>query len=501
MTGVVNRLRMLAEMLPPDQLALVDNHQELRYTDVIARVSRFSEWLKSQQCRTVAFRLENSVDWVTLDLACQETGVVSIPLPGFFSDAQVEACIKASGTDTLILPDSASAESVYPALRSKLDVQAFLPGVRIQAWKLATPRDRAENTMPLGTQKVTFTSGSTGTPKGVCLSLSHQWQIAQSLADRIGIVHPRHLCLLPLSTLLENIAGVYSPLICGGTVLLPDEQMRGMLGSSKIDVNALLGCISSQQPHTMILIPQLLTLLVRAVQKGWQPPKTLRFIAVGGGKVSQQLLKSAHKHGLPVYQGYGLSECGSVVSLNTPFDDPERSVGAVLPHCQVRVEAQEIVVYGASFLGYLGESDSWYPKAVRTGDLGTIQSQHLFVSGRKKNILISSFGRNISPEWVESELLARPLLQQCVVFGDEQPHLGALVSAPEQISDTQISEWIHEVNDSLPDYARVVKWQRVKDGFQDCFTANGKLLRDRVLQRYQPEIQALFSRSRLAISA
>nr|MDC2856527.1 AMP-binding protein [Ningiella sp. W23] len=82
-----------------------------------------------------------------------------------------------------------------------------------------------------GTQKITFTSGSTGEPKGVCLSTQSQMQVAQSLCEQINISKPTHLCLLPLPVLLENIAGIYAPLLSGGCVHLMPLNELGFVGS------------------------------------------------------------------------------------------------------------------------------------------------------------------------------------------------------------------------------------------------------------------------------
>ena len=201
--------------------------------------------------------------------------------------------------------------------------------------------------IPATTQKVTFTSGSTGQPKGVCLSGVAQLQVAQSLVTRINIPAPRHLCLLPLPTLLENIAGVYAPLIAGGEVFIATEAARGFNGSRLESPGLLLSLISKVQPQTLILVPELLQLLIHACGQGWQPPACLQFIAVGGAKVAVDLLQQAAGCGLPVYQGYGLSECCSVVALSdVPALQASKlqlaQVGRVLPHLQVKIVNDEV---------------------------------------------------------------------------------------------------------------------------------------------------------------
>lgn len=490
MNNIVEFLGQTAQAFPTVN-AVEDGQQHLNYQQLAQRVEALGNWLQQQQVACVALHGGNSIDWVIVDLACHAANIVCLPLPLFFTPQQIRSCLEQAGAELLL-----SEELLLPG-QCKLDLDEALPGVvawplpeRFHCWEL--PFNSTEQ-LPEGTKKITFTSGSTGSPKGVCLSRDHQWRVAQSLADAIAIAHPKHLCLLPLSTLLENIAGVYSPLLCGGTVVIPTDAQRGMLGSSNLDSPRLLQCIAEVKPHSMILIPQLLRLLVAACQQGWQAPPSLKFVAVGGGRVDPQLLNNARQLGLPVYEGYGLSECGSVVALNTPTTNYIGAAGKILPHCQVRIEKQEVVVSGACHLGYAGDADSWYPNEVYTGDLGHCDTDWLFIDGRRKHLLISSFGRNISPEWVESVLMSEPLLNQCVVVGDDKPYLCALLSASSIVQDQQIADWIKTANSQLPDYAQIRQWLRLNDKqLLPYMTANGRLQRARLLQAFETQIDTLY---------
>lgn len=354
--------------------------------------------------------------------------------------------------------------------------------------------------LPEGTAKITFTSGSTGAPKGVCLSLEQQIRIAGAIAESVPANAIRHLCVLPLSTLLENVAGVYAPLLKTGEIVIPPLANLGFSGSALTQPERLLHAISQLRPHSMILLPELLLFLVGAVKQGWRPPEELEFLAVGGARVSPLLLQQAEALGLPVYEGYGLSECASVVSLNRPTAAQPGSVGKPLPHVRVSIEEGEVVVSGNPFLGYVGEPASWYPKAINTGDLGYIDDAgFLHLHGRKKNLLISSFGRNISPEWVESELLAGPLIAQAIVVGDAQPYCAALIHARRpDIQDKDIQIWIDSINQRLPDYARVRYWARLEKSLaavSGLLTENGRPRRVAIQAHFADEIASLFASS------
>ena len=237
--------------------------------------------------------------------------------------------------------------------------------------------------------------------------------------------------------------------------------------------------------------------LVSLLEEGWRPPTELRFAAVGGAPVDAELLSRARVLGLPVYEGYGLSETGSVCCLNYPGNERTGSVGRPLGHADIRIEHGEIVVGGNAFLGYVGDRSSWGQQRIATGDLGRqVGHGFVYVEGRRKNLLISSFGRNISPEWIESQLLANPLVAHCVVVGDNRPYCSALIVPAPGADPKQIQRAIDSINRNLPDYARICKWHPVSvsaDASTTLFTENGKPRRAGFAERFAAEIETLYA--------
>ncbi len=491
-TSLLSRLAFLTELVSDDHLALVDAKESLTYAELLKSVAQQAEELTRLSAKVVAFQADNSVAWAVLDLACQAADIVALPLPEFFTAAQTQHCLRASGADLLLhAGDASSVEESLDLCQFGAEPLAFAQPWH--AWRLATVEARSD-ALPPHTQKITFTSGSTGDPKGVCISTEQQWLVAESLADRIGVKAPKHFSMLPLATLLENIAGIYTPLLSGGTVYFASSAERGLSGSSGLNLPALLQCLKVHKPDTLILIPQLLAALVAACEHGWEPP-TMRFVAVGGARVSETLLLHARNLGLPVYEGYGLSECASVVSLNTPEYDKPGSAGKPLDHCEVVIDQGEIKVLGASYLGYLGQPETWQQGAVATGDLGYMDEDGFVqIAGRKKNVLISSFGRNVSPEWVESALCAKPLFSQCVVLGDAKPYLMALVGLPAGISPGVVNQWLEQANAALPDYAQVKAWVALSPSvWRQCMTANGRPRRKLIAEKFSLLLDNLYT--------
>jgi long-chain acyl-CoA synthetase len=214
---------------------------------------------------------------------------------------------------------------------------------------------------------------------------------------------------------------------------------------------------------------------------------SLKFIAVGGGKVAPELLGKAIALDLPVYEGYGLTECGSCVALNTPAAARVGSVGKPLRHANVRISnSGEVMVTGAAMSGYLDQQSG--TTEIATGDSGFIDDDgYLYITGRIKNTIISSFGRNISPEWVESAFLAHPAVNQLAVFGEGEPSLSAVIVADEGTSDAQLMLIIKSINQSLPDYAQITRWHRSSEPFTSVagtLTTNGKLRRAEIAKQF-----------------
>ena len=460
----------------------------MTYGELAAEVDRLSFWFECQPGAHFAIEISNSPEWVILDLACQAAGKVLVPVPPYFSPQQRAHLFAEAGIEYYF--------SASPVTNHTFSLKEC-PFQRLSLYQLAGSKTPL---VPDGTGKITFTSGSTGNPKGVCLSHQSQKVVAESLVNATGIASPRHLCLLPLSTLLENIAGIYAPLMAGGCIVLRRAESLGFEGVSLTSPERMLQSISEAKPSTLILVPELLQLLVSACSQGWQPPASLLFIAVGGATVPAALIKKARDCRLPVYQGYGLSECVSVNTLNTPAKDNIYSAGTALGHNRLVIEDGEIVITGTLFLGYVNMPESFYPTAVYTGDLAVQTDGFFQIAGRKKNVFINSFGRNISPEWIEGELMATGLFRLVVLTGEARPYCGALLLPYESGLDSKITgQAIAAVNQHLPEYARVKVWQSVPELATDktLFTANRKLKRDALASKYQSVIDTMYAGSGL----
>ncbi|WP_207063365.1 AMP-binding protein [Motiliproteus sp. SC1-56] len=439
----------------------------------------------------LALWMDNSPEWLIAQLAAFQAGLCVVPIPPFFSLEQVQHQLTQAGIDLLLCD--------CPERFTELNLKAQpLPDLHRGALALTPPI--TDPAMPQGTALVTFTSGTTGQPKGVCLGLEHLDRLCHTLVDEVmplGI--ERHSALLPLAILLENVAGVLVALCAGARCALYPTRLTGLEGASRVDLRKLGAYLQHTEPQSLILVPELLQALTYLASQN-KAPEGLQLVAVGGGHVPVELLQQARTLGLPVYEGYGLSECGSVVSLNRPENERLQTVGRPLAHLQVSVAKDgEIRVRGNCFLGYLGERQARSIEAwVDTGDLGRLDPEgFLHIEGRKKNLIITSFGRNLSPEWVEAELCASPLISQCCLFGDGRPYNLALITPAPGAEVKAIDAWIDRCNARLPDYARVRHWLFSEMPFSAAngqLTGNGRLRRNSIERHYRQTIDHCYAK-------
>jgi long-subunit acyl-CoA synthetase (AMP-forming) len=454
------------------------------------RIKRTAEGLDNAGLKRVASQLDNGPHWLILDLALRELGAVHIPLPTFFSSNQVLHALQSSGAQAVI------AEQRAPMPIGAEELVGMPDDNGLVHWRVSVS---SYPSLPVGTTCITYTSGTTGRPKGVCLSTDTLLEVAGSLVAASSAISPRrHLCLMPLSTLLENVAGLYATLMADAQIVLPPLSEIGYTGASGLDVPTLLRCLHRYEPESVILVPQLLLALVMAAEQGTPLPSSLRYLAVGGGRVGPSLLGRARALGLPVFEGYGLTECASVVCLNRPGASRDGTVGQPLAHARVSIVDSEVQVDGARALGYL-DGETLPAGPIRTGDLGHLDGDgFLHITGRRKSVFITAFGRNVSPEWVESELLAHPALAQAVVWGEAQAdNVAVVVPRRMDLDDAVLARAFAEVNAGLPDYARIARFVRAEQPFTSTnglLTSNGRPRREAILTHYQAAVDDCYRR-------
>lgn len=454
-----------------------DDTSALTRGDLAARVAGLAEQLDALP-RVIGLLGANGTDWAVALLAAWAAGKTVVPLPTFFSPLQLKHVLRDAGIEHIVATRDACG------LTATLGLGTTPVSDRRGAAILA-PRQ--------GAGVIVYTSGSTGRPKGVRLGLEQIDRQARALAEASeASPHDLHLSVLPLALLLEIIAAICVPLIARARTQFAAVVAHSVGAGRPAD---MIGAFERWRPTTTVLVPQLLAAWVAQIEARAEPrPEGLRFVAVGGAPISAALAERAWELGIPVHEGYGLTECCSVVAVNRPGRRKAGTVGEPLPGLDVRVEQGEVVVNGPTLMaGYLHGGPVERPW--RTGDLGLLDRDgFLAVTGRKDNLLVTAFGRNISPEWVEAMLMGDPRVGACAVLGHGQRHLSVLL-VPSPRGERWLLEsprahvllWLEQVCADAPAYAvpkdfvvcPVMQAERI-----GLLAANGRLLRDAALSAY-----------------
>lgn len=420
----------------PDDIAFMDNIGEISWLGLTQRVENLACRLDTAK-GAVGVGLAGGIDYVVADLATAISGKRQVPLPFFFSTAQNVHVLRDASVSHVV--------TTSPELFSAMPHLTLIdPATRIGG--ADTLRDYAG-----GADRVIYTSGSSGTPKGVIIG-DRQLDASTHALSRVIAAGPTdiHLSVLPLAQLLEQICGVFLPILAGAKTVFRFEATKALFGAP---IGPLLDAFDDHQPTTSLLVPALLGRWVEALKsRDARAPDSLRFVAVGGASSAPALIAAAQGAGIPVCEGYGLSECCAVVAMNRPGDNHIGTVGPVLEGLEVTLQDGEIVVSGPTVMdGYLNTapaSDVWH-----TGDLGHFEGSRLVVDGRKDALLVTGAGRNIFPEWVEQRVNADPRVVSSALGlrqSDSALVLIAVVNAP------ILPEEINATLRDLPNYARPV---------------------------------------------
>jgi long-subunit acyl-CoA synthetase (AMP-forming) len=464
-----------------DRLAFDDGTTRLAYSSLARRVAGSAEDLNAIPASPAVIGVlgGNRIEWIVGHLAGWHAGKTVVPLPPFFPIALLCRVIEDAGVSH-VLTTADMAETAR---------QLGVPVTLIS--------DRQANfTAPPGLDGglITYTSGSTGQPKGVVLAGGQVMWSARTLARVIRAGEADlYLSVLPLALLLETICAVLIPILSGAAVRL-DPALAGSFDA--VDGSSLAEAIAAHRPSCMVLVPQLLARLVNQLSEaGAMAPESLRFVAVGGAALPPALAQQAWDLGIPVHEGYGLSECGSVVSLNAPGERKSGTVGRPLPGIDARIEDGEIVVRGPSVMDrYLhgpATRGLW-----RTGDVGEIDEDgYLAVRGRVDNLLVTAMGRNISPEWIEALLTADHRVSHAVLTQGEGPDLTAILVPTAHGKDwfaraslAGISALVEDACCDAPAYAIPRRFVVVSETELIRFgllTGDGRIRRRETLQAYK----------------
>ncbi|NKD56295.1 long-chain fatty acid--CoA ligase [Haematospirillum jordaniae] len=441
---------------------------------------------------------ENRPEWCLGDLAIMAAGAISVPAyttntPNdhrhVLTDSGARAVIVSSGRLMRPLLHAAAhiAHPPHVILINAGDLKQN-PGVSLFFWddliaQGTTKQHLSLPTLPQRTDTacIIYTSGTGGAPKGVMLShasILANCRGAHDVLVKLGLGQERFLSFLPLSHAYEHSAGQFFPVSIGAQIYYAEsidalgrnmaaakptlmaavpriyEVMRTkMLRSAEkssgikawlfhktLSLGTKRYCHKARLGPVEILINVICTLLVRRkIAAGFGGH--LKAFVSGGAPLNPDVGYFFTALGIRILQGYGQTEAGPLISVNTPDNPKMESVGPALNGVEAKIaEDGEICVRGEMVMqGYWNnpeataaviDPDGW----LHTGDIGHIDPEgHIFITDRKKDIIVNSGGDNISPQRIEGFLTLEPEIAQAMVYGDKRPHLVALVVPSEEL--------------------------------------------------------------------
>jgi long-chain acyl-CoA synthetase len=531
----------------------------------------------------VAVHLRNSKEWVFFDQAALACGLAIVPLYTDDRPDNIAYIMSDSAVRVLLVQDAAVWNRLRPALAGQDDLQRvlILDGSKSATVKVlqdervrlvsdwlpasAAPLQK-RNGDPHALASIVYTSGTTGRPKGVMLSHHNMLSIAHSALTMIDVYQEDlFLSFLPLSHTLERTAGYYLPVMSGSAVAYSRSILQ--LAEDLLHI----------RPTVMIAVPRIFERVFARIQgqmekqsgfkrtlfklttevgwhrfeyqqkrAGWRPrlllwPLLNRLVAAkvtaklggrlrlsvsGGAALSKPVAQIFIGLGVPILQGYGLTETSPVISVNVPEDNEPGSVGIPLNGVEVHIgDNEELLVKTPGMMqGYWNnhaataeiiDADGW----LHTGDQARIDKGHIYITGRIKDILVLSNGEKVPPMDMELAISLVPAIEQVMVIGEGESFLAAIavlgmeewqqLAARFKLADDDAgnlnnerlqSFLLNEIRGRLKDFPGYAKVRRLILSLDPWTVDNGlltptlKVKRARVLEMFADEIKALYEK-------
>ncbi|MEA1896609.1 MAG: long-chain fatty acid--CoA ligase [Bacteroidota bacterium] len=521
----------------------------------------------------------NIPEWNFIDMGLARIGVIHVPVYPTISEESFEYIFRQSGVKYIFVSDQKVYTRIKPVLAHLPNLQGVYSFRKIKGlhtWmsiiqlgrknkiKLAEKLIKSEQSIQeKDPATLIYTSGTTGKPKGVMLS--HKNMVSNlTTASRIQPLRYKDkvLSFLPLSHVYERTSN-YQFQVSGACLYYAE------------DISSIMKNLMEIKPHGFTAVPRVLEKIrsyylnqgaeLKGIQRyiflaskklASQYPSNhskdilyllrkiilnilvfkkiqmalggrIKFIGCGGARLSPKIEKFFWTAGLPVYQGYGLTETSPLISLNQKESRHIGSVGPLIPGVEVKIsEEREILVKGPNvMMTYYGEAEltreviddqGWF----HTGDLGHMgKNNFLFIHGRKKELFKTSYGKYIAPQVIESRFRESELISQLMVVGEGEKFAGALVlpnfdflfkwlRSIHQIhlKDRQkliqlpqvhslVENEINNINESLDSGEQIKNFQMVNQDWTILggeFSPSLKLRRKFIMKKYESQVKAIY---------
>jgi long-chain acyl-CoA synthetase len=478
-----------------EKIALIAEDKQVSYHDLIQHIHSFSLLFSAGSQERVLIFSENRPEWIYAFYAIWQHRAIPVPVD-FLSGAEDVAFILADSAPVAVFCSSGRREMLDHACE-KCDIR---PPVIVFEDITTLNKEPADQTFPETTDDDTaviiYTSGTTGSPKGVMLSFDNLLANIEGITLHVEIysASDRVMILLPLHHIFPLMGSMIIPLYVGGTVAiapsLNPQDILKTLQENRITIvigvprfyNLIMKGIRDiirKSPLARVLFSlagtvkseKLSRLLFTSVHKKFGGE--VRYLVSGGAALDIETARDFGTLGFEVLEGYGMTEAAPMITFSRPGKYLPGSVGFTLPANQMEIRDGEVVAKGRNIMkGYFNRpeetaqvlKDGW----LYTGDLGTIDVLgYLYITGRKKEIIVTSNGKNINPESLEKKLVeSSPYITDAGVFLKHDTLQAILVADLHKMKLAGITgyedhfKWqvVDALNTSLSPYKRIMKF-------------------------------------------
>jgi long-subunit acyl-CoA synthetase (AMP-forming) len=528
----------------PGEVALrtAGNESKLTWAQVAERVQDAASRLAGLGVRpgdTVAMMLANRPEFHILDLAVLHVGATPFSIYNTCPPEQIVHVLRNAGSHVVIteqaylsavqeaaseLPDVTTILSIDGGGAPALEDLAPAAGFDFEsAWRAVSPDDLAV---------LIYTSGTTGPPKGV--QLTHRSLMAAYDAARAAVpalsARGRLISYLPHAHLADRFFSHYPAVLTGASITCVQ------------DARNVVGALADVRPTVWLAVPRIWEKLKTALEtqvNGTEDPAVhaalraklgldcAEALVSGAAPIGADVLEFFASIGIEILEGYGMSECSAVISINRPGEARIGTVGRPAPGVELRLaDDGEIMIRGEMvMLGYRGQpeqtAETIDPEGwLHTGDVGELDADGFVrIVDRKKELIVNAAGKNMSPVNIENAIKAcSPLIGQAVAIGDRRPYNTALLVldpdaatafatehglagaslrdvAAASVMLEAITQAVDEANARLSRVEQVKRWTLLSQEWLpggDELTPTSKLKRKPIAERYATEIQALY---------
>jgi len=540
-------------------LQSVKNKKKYTWGDVYININKLSEEIskdlkKGERCLIIS---ENRPEWMIVDLSIMLSGGITVPTYTTYVERDYEYIIDDCTPSLVVVSNNIQYEKIKNIIPKKNFIKKiiFLDETTNQIKKtniiinniFEKKNCKFKNFLNLGIKRndiacIIYTSGTQGKPKGVMLShggILSNCEGAYNLIKKFTSKKPKFLTWLPLSHSYEHTVQ-FVQIALGAKVFYAesiDKLIKNIVecspeimtavprfyqnlyqkinttfcnykGLKKLLVNQTLYLGRKKLEKKKFLLSEKLInficekLVRKKIKK--QFGGNLKAFISGGGALDKEVGSFLNAIGLPTLQGYGLTETSPVVSCNSIDEIKVETVGRPFKENLVKIaEDGEILVKGENvMLGYWKNKEEtnkvlkngW----LSTGDVGEFDGEFLKITDRKKDIIITPGGDNISPIKIENDLNKLDFIEQSLVYGDNKPFLICLIVLKHEfksITEDEIQQEIEKINRNLTKIEKIKKFIIIQNQFtieNGMMTPTLKLKRYKIIKNYQMKIEKLF---------